>query len=542
MADASGTTPQATGATVTAAPFVRKSSGLVKTGTPYRMFLMNAAYNGLGTYMAFFYFYGAGAFPRGSLLLGVVIVAAMQIVFNLAYALLAIAYPRSGGEYIYISRILHPAIGFAVSFAAAVAQTFWVAVGGYWVSTLVLAPALTAYGGVTGSHAAITLGNWFAASSHAWLISALAIVLSAILLLRGMKAYYRYQAINWWVGWFCFALFIVLLGFSSHGAFVSGVNRYGLANQQLQNAYQVVLQAFHRARVATGFSLWQTLGITAVFTAVAATAYIGGEVRTPRRTQLIGMVGGSGSFAILTVIVALLIAKTVGVDWNRAASWLALNNPSHYPFSVSPVYMWYADLLTRHSALLLIMTIGFVIWSYFWVPICMIWATRMIFAWSFDRVVPDQMAAVSQKTHSPTVATIVVAVVAEVLAWLYARGTIVYLAPIILYGVAWAMIGLTALVFPYLKKSRETFESSDATMRVLGMPVVSIAGALGLVYWAIALYFAFTTDVLGANTPQMIWFTILCFLVPIVYFFGVRWYRLSRGVDIDLAFAELPPE
>jgi APA family basic amino acid/polyamine antiporter len=525
-----------------ATPFVRQSSGLVKSGTPYRMFLMNAAYNGLGTYMAFFYFYSAGAFPRGNLVLGVVIVAILQIVFNGAYALLAIAYPRSGGEYVYLSRIVHPAVGFAVSVGAAIAQTFWVAVGGYWVCTLVLAPALTAYGGVTGHPGAIDAGKWFAVSNHAWLVSAIAIVLSALLVWRGLRVYFRFQSINWWIGWICFAVFLVVLGTSSHQDFINGVNRYGENTSGIHNAYQTVLNAAQKGGMPTSFSLWQTLGITAVFTAVAATAYVGGEVRKPRRTQLIAMVGGSGSFAIISVLVAILLAKTVSTDWNRAASWLAMNDPHHYPFAVNPVYMWYADLLTTHPTVVIIMTVGFVIWSYFWIPICMLWATRMVFAWSFDRLVPAKAAAVSEKTGSPTVAVVAVAVIAEFLLWLYARGTIVYLAPIVLYGIVWAFVGIAAVLFPFMRRSRDTFEKSDVRWRIGGIPVVAILGLLGFVYWTISLYFAFTTDLLGANTPKMLWFTGLCFAVPFVFFFVARWYRSRQGVDIDLAFAELPPD
>lgn len=65
---------------------------------------------------------------------------------------------------------------------------------------------------------------------------------------------------------------------------------------------------------------------------------------------------------------------------------------------------------------------------------------------------------------------------------------------------------------------------------------------LGVVYWSTALYFAFTTTVLGANAPQMVWFTVACFTAPILYIFGMRGYRKARGVNIDLAFTELPPD
>jgi amino acid transporter len=530
------------GAAAGGAGFVRRSSGLVRTGTPYRMFLMNCAYNGLGTYMAFFYFVGAGAFPRGNLLVGCVIVALMQIVFNFAYALLAAAYPRSGGEYVYISRIIHPSIGFAVNFGAAVAQTFWVAVGGYWVCTLVLAPVLSAYAGVTGSSTAASWATWISTPHHAWLIGAVSIVLAALLLTKGLDAYYRYQSINWWIGWALFALFLVIFLFSSHQDFVNGVNRYGAFNGHVHNAYQGVLTAASKAGMPTSFSLWQSLGVSAVFTAVAATAYLGGEVRNPRRTQLIGMVGGSGTFAILSVVMALLIAHVVGLDWNRAASYLSLNGLPGWHFSVSPLFMWYGFLLTTNKAVLILMAAGFVIWSYFWIPICMLFATRMIFAWSFDRVVPARFADVSEKNHSPTVAVWSVAALAEVILYLYQRGTIVYLAPIILYSVVWAFIGLTALLMPFLPKTRAQFEDSTVNWRVAGIPIISIVGFLGMAYWVMALYWGLTTDVLGANSNQMKEFAIGSFAIPFIYYFVIRQVRRQRGIDLDLTFSELPPD
>jgi len=63
--------------TVEAAPtssaFVRQSSGLVKTGTPFRAAGMVILNNGLGVFMAFFYLTNPGVFPRTNLVLAFVI-------------------------------------------------------------------------------------------------------------------------------------------------------------------------------------------------------------------------------------------------------------------------------------------------------------------------------------------------------------------------------------------------------------------------------------------------------------------------------------
>jgi amino acid transporter len=110
--------------------FVRKSSGLVKTGSPWRIFVMTVTDQGVGAFMATFFLYGVGAFPRSNMLLALLMCTVFLTLFNLAYGLLAATYPRSGGEYVFLSRILHPAIGFIANFGAYIAFCFFSATGG----------------------------------------------------------------------------------------------------------------------------------------------------------------------------------------------------------------------------------------------------------------------------------------------------------------------------------------------------------------------------------------------------------------------------
>ena len=104
--------------------FSRRATGLVRVGTPLRVLILNFANIGL-VYIMFTYWAQPAAFPQSHLLAGIALAAVFNAVFCLALAIFTSSFPRSGGEYVYVSRSLHPAIGFAVSFAAALSQSFW---------------------------------------------------------------------------------------------------------------------------------------------------------------------------------------------------------------------------------------------------------------------------------------------------------------------------------------------------------------------------------------------------------------------------------
>jgi amino acid transporter len=92
-------------------------------------------------------------FPRSNLFLSLAVAGLGSAVFAVALAAFSSSFPRSGGEYVYVSRTLHPAVGFGCSVAAALSQCFWIGIGGFWIANLVRA----AFSASTGS---ATLGDW----------------------------------------------------------------------------------------------------------------------------------------------------------------------------------------------------------------------------------------------------------------------------------------------------------------------------------------------------------------------------------------------
>ena len=107
--------------------FSRESSGLVRVGSPWRMLLLNVANIGV-VYIMFTYWAHPAVFPQSDLLIAIPVAASMALFFNLLYGMFSAIMPRTGSEYVFLSRTFHPAIGFMASLGAGGAAFFpWIA-------------------------------------------------------------------------------------------------------------------------------------------------------------------------------------------------------------------------------------------------------------------------------------------------------------------------------------------------------------------------------------------------------------------------------
>ncbi len=539
-------TPSATGATPAPATgefFNRRATGLVRLGTPLRVLILNFANIGL-VYIMFTYWAQPAVFPQSHLLAAIAVAALFNAIFCLGLAIFASSFPRSGGEYVYVSRSLHPAVGFAISFAAALSQAFWVGVGGYWISTLVLAPITSTFGTTTESSTLVDWGARFATPNSGFIFGTVFVLVAMLINLGGLRTYFRFQAINFPIG---VLTLLVLLGvylFSSPGDFKEGLNAYAGGAGGSANAYDDILAAASEGGMATGTTLAGLLGIFGIIWLVGiASTYIAGEVRTPKKTQIVGSVGGSLVYSAVVFLLVLTMFKPVGEGFNKAATWVSYNTDYYYDIIPSdPTFVTWAAVLVDNWAVLLLVGLGLVIWSYFWIPSAMMIATRALFAWSFDRLVPAKLSEVSPRTNSPVWAVVAVAVVGEGFLIAYWRGWFDFLAPFLAYMVVFLTVSVAAVVAGYRESTRRFIEQAGWDKRYFGVPLISLCGIVGIVYWALALYFALTEDLLFLNTQKQIVLTALQFLIPLAIFAGLYLWRRSQGINLDLAYKELPPE
>jgi amino acid transporter len=524
--------------------FSRNATGLVKLGTPYRLMVMNIVNIGI-TYTAFYFWLQPLNFPRSSIVIALFLTLPFGIGFLLTYALLSIAMPRSGGEYLWLSRAIHPSIGFGVSMLGAVGNAFYVGLGGYWIATLALGPVLSIYGVTQKSSTLVDWGNKLMQTgfpSWPWAFGVGFALATAVLLLAGMRIYYKFQQVVWYLALATFGVGIIVMFTSSSTAFQHAFNQFAAASGGPHHAYSVITAAA-RAK-PTGTSVYDMFGMFALvaYTAVVS-AYLGGEVRSPRRSQLVSVVGGGLVYFVFLLVIVAAIAHTPGTSFNADAAWVSGNAPKAYPVTASPTFMLWMSLLGGSSpVLLLLIAIGLVLFSLNWIPTATLQPSRAIFAWGFDRLVPERASAVSSRTGGPTVAVAAIVALAIVLITLYANGVFKYIAPYLAFIVMYGIVCAVAIVFPFLPKSRDIYRGSPADISVAGIPLMTIAGLFGTVFYAVGLYYALDATGLGYNTTANILLTAGTLVVPVVLYFPIRWYRQRQGINLTAATQGLPPD
>lgn len=523
--------------------FSRRATGLVRLGTPWRILILNFANIGL-TYIWFTYWITPAVFPQSNLFLSIAIAGIGTSIFAAVLAAFSSSFPRSGGEYVYVSRSLHPSLGFACSVAAALSQCFWVGIGGFWIANLVLGPVLSAIGVSTGSGTLVDWGTDFGTPTAGFVVGTLAVAICLALNLGGLRAYFRFQTVSFIVG--VVTLLVLVAGFlaSSKSGFAAGINELAAAGGGSENAYDELLSGASDAGMPSGITLHDTLGILGITWLLAfASTYIAGEVRTPRRTQLLGTVGGSIVYTVVVLLLLAVVLKAVPAEFNKAAAWMNYNSERYSEIlPADPTFVTWIAALVQSSFLLAVIGVGLVIWSFFWLPSAMIIATRAIFAWSMERLVPSGLSDVHPRTNAPVAATLTVAIIAELFLIAYWQEWFTYLTPFLAYACIWLIVSIAGIVAGYRASTRARFAENGWGRRVAGLPLVSLCGAVGVLYWGLALYYAMTADLLGLNTTKQIVLTAAQFVVPFVAFFAIAAWRRSRGIDLSAAYAELPPE
>jgi APA family basic amino acid/polyamine antiporter len=531
-------------AMATPAPvFSRKATGFVRLGTPYRTLVANAVNIGI-TYAAFYFWLVPGNFPHTNLLLSILLTLPFGLAFMTAWGLWAILVPRSGGEYVWLSRAVHPALGFGVSGLTFVSWTFWTGLSGYWASTLIVGPIFSVLGATHHSSTLTDIGAKLQASgvpSWPWAIGVGTALVSLAILTRGMGLYYKIQQWVWHIGLLGLAVGVVLLLVNSQADVKSGFNQLAAAGGFHGNAVHTIERAARA--MPTGTTFYGLLGMFGVFAYTAVTSgYIAGEVRTPRRTQLIGCIGAIVVYAAIVLVVLLAMAKGVSLRFNNQAAWVNINDPAHYPVTASPTYMLWMTLLARTNVVLVIFVgIGLVLLGINWAPIMIICASRTLFAWSFDRLLPERVTRVS-KSGSPTVALIVITAMGVILITAYAGGSFKYVSPYFALMVAYLIVMLFAMLVPFLPKTRAQYRGSRADIRVAGVPLITITGVGGAILFGIGVYLALTVDGLGYNTTSNLLLTLGSFVVPFALYFVIRIVRDRQGILLSRAYDELPPD
>ena len=553
--------------------FVRRTSGLVREmSVSSAVFYNMAAAIGSTLGCGWVYFLSLpvseiqiGPWAIQGFEIGVGVGGAFMLLLAYVYMCLVSVMPRTGGDYVFTTRITSPFVGWLEGWCL-----LWTVLG-FVATTMYLCNwqlnATLAIGGYfMGWSSLIPASQWWLSNTA---IVVMAVIVGVLIFLQALlpaKAYFN--AFKWIVltctvlGCFSIPLFLgvtpdkALVALQNFNSMTSSPASAAQLNSTVTSMGFVNPVPFSLQTVffMAGFSMFLYIGFQ-------FSIYFAGELKgNVTRNVMISTLAPLLGILLLDVFVALPIELNamglVGpyINWG----WLWWANEAAVPSGSYPAVQLLAAVVNPSWAwLALIASIGVFGLT---ITILSSWAalvSRIVFAWSLDRVIPSWFATVNSRTRTPIRLLLLAAiavVVLTVLAVLGANPIISAWFTVLMSILTWVMPGINAMLLPYRRKDLFELAPSWARKKVGGMWVLVIAGTVFLLFILVSYFYVFIAPFIQAvssaglagfagyaiETGIAAFFATL--ILGTIVWFVSKWYNAKRGISFRDIFTQLPPQ
>ncbi len=518
--------------------FVRNATGLVRELSAFDAF--NLVFSavlipvGITEVMAFTPMF----WPHANMLLSFLFAAPLVAACGLVYLYFTVIMPRSGGDYVWVSRTLSPFFGFFANFSLTFVFLTWIAFNFTYMLSVML-PSL-AY--VAGAHSAALTSP---SNLEMFVIATVLTVAFTVLMVFGVRVVARYMMITFAIVWIGMIIWLLLMLFGGHGHFVSSWNAHSGSTVSAIISKAGGLGFSSAGAIGWAATLFGMIYSFQVYTGFQWTGYFAGEIRNVRRTATTSILGALIVSVIGYAAGVALIYKYYGFRFFGAAVYMGMGGgASHWNLKFLPFLPSLVNFLPGPQWLLVFITLCFVLAIFWWTPTGFMLGTRNMFAWSFDRLAPEKLTSVSDRFHTPVVATIVIMFVVELLNYLNIyRGLGSYLLNIIaVMALAFIIVSIAAAVTPWRRPQMHASAPDWAKRRIAGLPVITIVGVISAISWVFVIYVAFHTGFGGTLGFKPMIEAFSAPVIGILYYIGARIYRSRQGMRFSQTFAEIPPE
>ena len=576
--------------------FTRQSSGLVReVSVVNALFFNTAAFIGgtLGGAFGIAVLAGVPVVVIGGLTNWswvAFMVGAMCVLLALIFASLTSVMPRSGGDYVFTSRIvpkIGPFLGWMESWMLAFAS----------IALIQFETSLTLRGvQMEGRIIGIGTGSDFFANANSWftegtsgnitgvpgmLAGLVVIALIAFVVLQPTRRFHKIVTsltVLGIAGWALMAIFGIL--FFDAATFAANLPKYanGVTVDQLSAAAAGAGLTSGFSFGPSSFTSWPLMLMASVmlfqFIGFQYSAYISGEVRgNVKRGILIAVLGALALAVLMNSLYPEILARKLGLDgqtgWS-AAFWGYITDPS-LPMG-QPNYFQLVGTIAQPGLWPVWAVAGAAstLFPFLLMPVYVIFISRMALAWSLDRQAPEWLGAVSERLRAPAnaiVATLVMAVVFLLFSNFAILKTVGLgaLAPnadpsldgklnlvasawftILASSLSWIMPGINALLARFTRPDLVKDAPWIRWMPLLGLIWLGFALTL---YWFAGLAPIInklispdTTDPLGYLNASGVTFVGVTVVAGIVVF-AIQGLRNRRaGIQTDLIYRALPPD
>lgn len=525
--------------------FVRDATGLVRQIGPWHaLAIAIGSINIGGGFIAFFYM--LGVFPHADLPVTLILGLVASFLLGAVYVQLVSSMPRTGGDYVFASRLLHPVVGASIGGAEflvfATFPAFWAAnfATGNFQAVLASFGQLVSWHGLV-HFATVTIGNgkgtFFAVGMILLLVLTAAVIWSTRLGARILSFCFVAGIATLLVG------LIVLLTHSNKD-FVAAFNHHYAG----KTTYNAVIAAGTKVGYTGGFSFGNTLSAlpyaALLIWGFSWAAYPAGELRSVSKT-IKWSVFGSASIAMILFLITAFVANTVlGTRFIGAANFLSTQHASAYPVPDAPSMTLYTSMLTSSNFLALIINLIPVIAEVGIITVYLMTTSRILFALSFDRILPGGIRSLSRRGTPGiaigatflSIAVMFALAIFTSLLTVWSNGTL---------GLAIIYVLISLAVISLVYRHRQVWESGPRTLtqRLFGAPLIVYVGVLSTGFAALIAVLAIVKPL--AIGP-LSWKSILALVVAFAWGAAVYlWLKASykrQGIRLDAVLTEIPPE
>jgi basic amino acid/polyamine antiporter, APA family len=533
--------------------FARKASGLVRGLSMWDAFGVGFMNQGLTPSIWVMISLGLSVYMGGNLIIATILsVVLAGIGFPLVWGILGGSMPRSGGEYIYNSRIIHPLIGIGESFGNAFIWLMWIYVLAPWMAD----PGLKMMGQMMNSSWIYNAANdtyigGLSASWGAFVIATIANIIAVLFVVFGVKVFARVQKVIMGLGLIGAIAIIVSLFMYSKSEFISNWN--AISNIPYDQFITKVGEAAG-GTIPTSWNWYDTFGVMVAGSWLFAYSYcitfIAGEVKRPDKSIILSNLFAIIVPAVFMILTAIGLYRLVDFNFLSATAWVDQNGLDGLNLPWSPNFVGIAAIVMHSGIMKFLMALSFLLFTLWWIALSYLAFPRIIFAWGMDRMGPKWFTDVNARFASPVKNYILGFFIAEGLIALYVfwqndqmQGLSVTALEIFsVFGVT----AIAAALFPFSKRAKGIWESSPyRKWAIFKIPVVTIGAVVNIAYLAILAIFFF-----AQSDRSLEGFTLATgILILGTWALGLCWYwfwswraKRTAGISTGMLTGELPPE
>lgn len=542
--------------------FVRQASGLVRDVSMANALFFNiAAFVGtaIGWAIAFYALYpewqglGISAYAWMALLTGIAC-----YFLGIIFASLTTAMPRSGGDYVFTSRIISPFWGWIESWtlvgSALTIIGFEIIVATHNVQLTGILLGVAFPGSPFGNAV-----NWFQDNTSKIITGIIIMLIIAGISILRTRTFHKVVT-----GLTIFAIISVVISF--FGALTIDPNAMNSTLSALGTSAQDILSSATKAGWSLGSPDFSFSGLVALgglvgvilfqFIGFQFSSYIAGEVKgNVRRTVFIAVIGALIFAVFMNSLYMDVLGDHFGFSLTNAWGYLYWNGagaplngqPPFTPVMATAVHPGFWPLW-------LIVALGNVTLNVLLCPVYAIFLSRIVLAWALDRQVPEWFSVVNERTNAPLrviVLAVLLGAVFYVLTFFGVSLASTTFFGIMLAALTWIMPGLNAILIPYRRP--DLFQLTNNTGKVLGLPKLVWCGIIWLIFilpvYASALVWPVIqglqsggSSYLGLSNPSGIGMALIFVLVGIAIYVAMRLVNNARGINVKMMFQELPPD